>query len=447
MSGARVLIVDDDAELRSSTADWLEVSGFVPLTAGGFDEAAALIAQEPVDVVVSDIRMPGRDGMALLAHIRERASHVPVVLLTAHGDISLAVEAMRQGAEDFLEKPYDADHLVVVVQRALEKWENLRELDRLRRIVGTGSGLEARLIGASPQMLDLRRRITDVAPFDIDVLIVGETGAGKELVARALHEFSPRADKPFVAINCAAIPEAMFESELFGHARGAFTSASGERQGRIEFADGGTLFLDEVESLPVALQAKLLRVIQERCVERLGENVSRPLNVRFLAATKVDLNDPGQNNGFRPDLYFRLAGAELSVPALRDRGGDAALLFSHFAQLAAARYDRELPAISAEVRARLDQYDWPGNVRELKAMAERMALGLEMSPAGSAIAPDPDAGSADTLARRVARYEAGLIAVALQQAAGDRGEAARLLGLPRRTLNEKIARLGVVVAP
>lgn len=443
MSDGAVLIVDDDAELRASTADWLEVSGFHTQTASGFDDAVAKIAQDSPDVVLSDIRMPGKDGMALLAHVRAVAPQIPVVLLTAHGDISLAVEAMRQGAEDFLEKPYDAEHLVFVVERARNKSRDASELARLRQLVGEATGLEGRLIGASPQMSNLRQRIADVAAFDLDVLIVGETGAGKELVARALHELSPRARHPFVAINCAAIPEAMFESELFGHAKGAFTSAAGERQGRLEFAAGGTVFLDEVESLPVGMQAKLLRVVQERSLERLGENRSRDVDVRFLAATKVDLAEPTQSGNFRADLYFRLAGAEIHVPPLRERGDDAVLLFAHFARLAASRYQREVPEISARLRTDLVTRSWPGNVRELKALAERFALGLGDDAREQAPDQRKDGEADPPLAEQVQRFEAHVISEMLEQCGGNTADAAQRLGVPRRTLNEKIARLGL----
>jgi two-component system C4-dicarboxylate transport response regulator DctD len=311
-----------------------------------------------------------------------------------------------------------------------------RELRRLRR--GDGD-IETRLVGLSPAIAGLRRTIMQLADVDVDVLITGETGAGKEVVARALHDFGSRSSGQFVAINCAAIPEAVFESEIFGHAPGAFTGAVGERMGKFEFARGGTVFLDEIESMPLALQAKVLRAIQERRVEPLGTNASRPIDVRFVAATKVDLALESEAGRFRADLYFRLSTVELDVPPLRQRREDIPLLHALFASAAAQRFRMAEPDLDQAQRDALMARDWPGNVRELKAAAERAVLGVGRR-SGEAGMPT---GEGASLAERVARFEAGIISQALRDADGSTAAAADRLGLPRRTLNEKIARYGL----
>jgi two-component system C4-dicarboxylate transport response regulator DctD len=435
MTRGNIVLIDDEPELCAAAREWLEVSGFSVTTYTAPSLALERTDPEQTDCVVSDVRMPDLSGLDVLEHFRRAAPDLPVVLLTGHGDVAMAVDAMHSGAHDFIEKPCNAEHLVAILDRATERRRLGRELLRLRRVAG-GSALEDRLVGLSPGMANLRRSILQLADIDVDVLITGETGAGKEVVARALHDFGSRAKGEFVAINCAAVPESVFESEMFGHVRGAFTGAAGDRIGKLEHARGGTVFLDEIESMPLALQAKVLRVIQERVVEPLGTNKQRHIDVRFIAATKVDLKTESDAGRFRTDLYFRLATVELPIPPLRQRPDDVPLLFSLFAAQAARRFnlaDRATPPLPAGLEA----HSWPGNVRELKAAAERAVLGLARgSEAVSA---------AGTLAERVARFEAAVIEQALQEANGSTAEAAERLGLARRTLNEKIARYGLRV--
>jgi two-component system C4-dicarboxylate transport response regulator DctD len=436
MTRGRVVFIDDEVELCRAAAEWLGVSGFSVMTSSNPDETIAAVDPETFDCVVTDVRMPGLNGIDVLNHFRMAAPELPVVLLTGHGDVPLAVEAMRAGAHDFLEKPYDAELLVAVLDRAVERRRLGVELTRLRQAAGS-SELEDRLVGLSTPMAALRRSILQLADIDVDILVTGETGTGKEVIARALHDFGHRANGQFVAINCAAIPETVFESEMFGHAKGAFTGAAGERIGKLEYAKGGTVFLDEIESMPLALQAKVLRAIQERTVEPLGSNVARPIDVRFIAASKVDLKAESDAGRFRSDLYFRLATVDLAVPPLRERREDIPLLFDLFAERAARRFARDLSA-ARRLPADLLSADWPGNVRELKAAAERAVLGMDRKWAGQGPARE-----SRSLPDRVAAYEAMVIEEALRDCGGSTAMAAEALGLARRTLNEKIARYGL----
>jgi two-component system C4-dicarboxylate transport response regulator DctD len=342
MSRGRIAFIDDEPGLCEAAAEWLGVSGFEVATHTDPAMAMRRIVAGDCDCVVTDMRMPGASGMEVLRHFRSADPDLPVVLLTGHGDVALAVEAMRDGAHDFIEKPYDADHLVAVLDRAVERRRLVKELRRLR--LASTTSLDTRLVGISPGITALRRSVAQLADVDVDVLIVGETGTGKEVVARALHDFGSRAKGQFVAINCAAIPETVFESEVFGHDKGAFTGAVGARIGKFEYASGGTVFLDEIESMPLALQAKVLRAIQERSVEPLGSNAVRPIDVRFIAATKVDLKAESEAGRFRADLYFRLATVELDIPPLRDRREDIGLLHALFATAAAQRFNVGEPA-------------------------------------------------------------------------------------------------------
>ena len=441
MSGrGHILIIDDDSDLLAAASDWLEVSGFTVTAVSDPRAALERIADADPDVVISDIRMPGLDGMALLPEVLALRPGLPVVMMTGHGDIQLAVGAMRAGAEDFVEKPWDADYLVTVLDRAVEKRRMKREITRLQDLVASATGEAGGILGDSPAIRHLRERVTTFAGIDIDVLIIGETGVGKELVARALHEGSSRAAAPFVAINCAAIPESMFESEVFGHAKGAFTGALNERKGKFEHADGGTVFLDEIESMPPAFQAKILRLLQERTVERLGDNRPRSIDVRVVTAAKSDLSADIEAGRIRRDLYYRLAGGEIRIPPLRERSDDLGLLFAHFAGIAARRHGRAERAVTPDIVASLASHDWPGNVRELKARAERFALGLDESRT-QAPGAGPVAGI--TLPDRLAAFEIAEIRAAMQACDGRSALAAARLGIPRRTLNEKLSRYGL----
>jgi two-component system C4-dicarboxylate transport response regulator DctD len=434
MTRGRIVFIDDEAPLCEAAAEWLSVSGFTVETFTDPVRAMDAIGVDGCECVVTDMRMPHATGQEVLNHFRQADPELPVVLLTGHGDVFMAVEAMRSGAHDFIEKPYDAEHLVAVLDRAVERRRIGEELRRLRQSVR--ASLDTRLVGVSPGINELRRVVAQLADVDVDVLLNGETGTGKEVVARALHDFGRRAKGPFVAINCAAIPETVFESEIFGHEKGAFTGAAGSRIGKFEYGQGGTVFLDEIESMPLALQAKVLRVVQERVVEPLGSNRGRSLDVRFIAATKLDLMAESDAGRFRADLYFRLATVELSIPPLRERREDIGLLHALFASAAAQRFAVEEPAADTHLIRALEAQAWPGNVRELKAAAERFVLGIGRRQ------PTYE-GAMQALPQRVARFEADAIAAALRDCKGSTTEAAAQLGLPRRTLNEKIARYGL----
>jgi two-component system C4-dicarboxylate transport response regulator DctD len=380
--------------------------------------------------------MPGLSGLELLAEVQRRDADLPVILLTGHGDVPMAVEAMRDGAYDFLEKPFSPDALLNSLRRALDKRRLILENRRLHQQADHRAQLESSLLGVSRGLQNLRRQVLDLATLPVNVLIRGETGSGKELVARCLHDFGPRAKKPFVALNCAAIPEQLFEAELFGHESGAFTGAQGKRIGKLEYAHGGTLFLDEIESMPLAQQVKLLRVLQDQKLERLGSNQSIHVDLRIIAATKPDLLEEARAGRFREDLAYRLNVAQLRLPPLRERREDIPLLFDHFAQSAAERLGRSVEPLSGAQLGRLLSHDWPGNVRELANVAERQVLGLgEPEPEGI------EAGQ--SLAAQQEAFEAHCLKAALTRHKGDIKAVLAELQLPRRTFNEKMQRHGL----
>ncbi len=428
----RIHIVDDDVDHLTALCDLVEAAGY---TVRAFQAAKDLLLamSPPPDMVISDLRMPDMDGIGLLHALRETSLSVPVVLLTGHGDVVHAVEAIRAGAEDFLEKPYDSVHLLSVIRRTLDAQAARREVARLQHVLCERD--EVSILGRSRAMRAFRSRIADLASVDLGVVISGETGTGKELAARAIHAASARGSGPFVALNCAALSEAMAETVLFGHGTGVFAHDATGRAGKLEAANGGTLMLDEVETMPPSIQPKLLRVLQERTVERIGETTSRWLDIRVIATTKSPLR---QVESFRPDLYYRLAGTELATPSLREAGEDIPLIFAHYAQLAARRYGRADPDIPWTLQKKLKCAAWPGNVRELKASAEAYALGLFDMPDGSATKATPQ-----TLADRVADFEAREIAAALDAHVGNTLRASETLGIPRRTLNDKMRRYGL----
>ncbi|WP_042884345.1 sigma-54-dependent transcriptional regulator [Cupriavidus necator] len=433
-----VLIVEDDADVRLGCEQALRLEGIATRGVGSAEAALREVGPGYAGVVVSDIRLPGQDGMALLAQLRERDPALPVIMITGHGDVGLAVQAMKQGAYDFLEKPFSPEQLVDATRRALEQRRLALEVSELRDRLAGRQKLETRLIGHSPAVERLRRLIADLGGTDANVLIHGETGTGKELVARCLHESSQRQARNFVAINCGGLPEQLFESEIFGHEAGSFTGAARRRIGKIEHAEGGTLFLDEIESMPMPLQIKLLRVLQERVVERLGSNQPVPVNARVVAATKADLrllSDAGQ---FRADLYYRLNVITLELPPLRKRREDVPALFEHFVAHAALRFGREaVPATPAELAA-LVAYPWPGNVRELRNLAERHVLGLGCNPGHGTTAPE-----ALPLAQAVEQFERALIADAMRRHDGNLSRASEALGVAKTTLFDKVRKYGL----
>lgn len=432
-----VFLVEDDAAVRKGCEQALSIAD-IPVR--GFAHAEALLKamheQRPA-LVVTDVRLPGRDGMSLLRELRLLDRELPVLLMTGHGDVAMAVEAMREGAHDFIEKPFPSERLIAAVRSALEKRALLLENRRLRAQLGE-SGVQ-RIIGQTPAMQHIRQLVGSLAPTGVDLLINGETGAGKEVIARAIHEASGRRGA-FVAINCGALPESVFESELFGHEAGAFTGAGKRRIGRIEHASGGTLFLDEIETMPLNLQVKLLRVLQERSVERLGSNAGVPVDLRLVAASKADLKAAADAGQFRADLYYRLNVVSLDLPPLRARPADIPLLMAQFLAEAAQRYQRPLADWTPTDLARWQQHSWPGNVRELKNVADRWALGLPDGLPGASL-PDPNGGS---LAEQVDAAERALIIAALQRSGGNVVATAEALHTPRKTLYDKLTRHGIV---
>jgi len=433
-----VHLVDDDADLRHALKQSLELEGLSVVCHTSAEDVGDLPLRSLYGVVVSDIRMPGIDGLTLMRRILGIDPTMPVVLITGHGDVQMAVEAMRAGAYDFIEKPFAANRLFSVVERALEKRRLVLENRSLRNALEGSDDLSSRLVGRNPAIQRMRAQISAVADTDADVLITGETGTGKEVVARALHDFGPRRKGNFVAINCAALPADIFESELFGHEAGAFTGAQKLRIGKLEHANGGTVFLDEIESMPIDLQAKLLRAIEERSIERLGSNRQVALDVRFVAATKADLNN---NPAFRTDLYYRLNVITLEIPALRARRDDIPLLFFHLAREARARYRREIPDITPQIEAGLLAHDWPGNVRELRNVADRFVLGMW---AGFGSEPDKSLEiGTGSLSERMDAFERAVIRAEISRNGGALKPTYESLGVSRKGLYEKMRRLGI----
>ncbi|WPO99722.1 sigma-54 dependent transcriptional regulator [Pseudomonas sp. HR96] len=443
-SSVQVLLIDDDPHLRQALCQTLDLAGLRLLSLGDAQGVAQRIDRDWPGVVVSDIRMQGIDGLQLLEQLQARDSELPVLLITGHGDVPLAVQAMRAGAYDFLEKPFASEALLDSVRRALDLRRLVLENRSLRMALSDRQQLNGRLLGHSPPIVRLREQIGALAATRADVLILGETGAGKEVVARALHDLSSRRNGPFVAINAGALAESVVESELFGHEPGAFTGAQKRRIGKFEFANGGTLFLDEIESMSLDVQVKLLRLLQERVVERLGGNQQIALDIRVVAATKEDLRQAADQGRFRADLYYRLNVASLRIPPLRERGEDALLLFQHFVDAAGQRHGLKPPALQPAQRALLLRHDWPGNVRELQNAGERFALGLEL-------ALERDAGTRDEpwlapsggLSEQVEHFERSLIAAEMARPHGSLRSLAEALGLPRKTLHDKLRKHGL----
>ncbi|VXB46115.1 C4-dicarboxylate transport transcriptional regulatory protein DctD [Burkholderia sp. 8Y] len=436
-TGLQVIFIEDDELVRRASVQSLQLAGFEVAGHGSVESAARAIDAHFPGVIVSDIRLPGASGLDLLAQCRERAPDVPVILVTGHGDISMAVQAMRDGAYDFIEKPFASERLVEAVRRALERRTLVLENQALRRELAEQSSVAPRIIGRSPAIEQVRRLIANVAPTDASVLINGDTGAGKELIARSLHELSPRRDKPFIAVNCGALPEPMFESEMFGFEAGAFTGAQKRRIGKLEHASGGTLFLDEIESMPLSLQVKLLRVLQDGVLERLGSNQPVRANLRVVAAAKGDMNEHVADGTFRRDLLYRLNVVTITLPPLNERREDIVPLFEHFLLDAAVRYGRPAPLITDRQRAELMQRDWPGNVRELRNAADRMVLGV-LDDAGASLDT-----ATQSLKERTEHFERAVIGETLEQCGGAVAVAADRLQVGKATLYEKIKRYGL----
>jgi len=367
----KILIIDDEESIRSAVRMILKYENYVTEEAGTGADGVKLIETVPdVDAVLCDVKMPGMDGLDALRRMRDIREDVPVIMISGHGTVETAVEATRRGAFDFLEKPLDRDRLLLTIRNALGQRELVTENEALRK----GIADKYRIVGSSSVIEGLRQNIARVADTDARVLVTGENGTGKELVARNLHLLSDRHDRALVDVNCAAIPSELIESELFGHEKGAFTGADGKKIGKFEQADGGTLFLDEIGDMPLAAQAKVLRVLEENKVQRVGGDVDIGIDVRVIAATNKDLEKEVEEGNFREDLFYRLNVIPLIVPPLRDRGDDVVEIFSRFLQQACKKYARETMRVDAAAATHLKTQPWPGNVRELRNLAERVAL-------------------------------------------------------------------------
>jgi two-component system C4-dicarboxylate transport response regulator DctD len=428
-----VVFIDDDADLRAANVQSLQLADINVTAFASAKEALEIIDVDFAGVVVSDIRMPNIDGHQLFSRVRQIDPEIPVILISGHADVSEAIEAMRRGAYDFIVKPYIDDQLVQSIHRAQEKRRLVMDNRRLRALADEAASSWP-LIGQSTGMERLRKTLRQVAEADVDTFVEGETGVGKELAARALHNWGPRHRHPFVAVNCGALPSGLVESELFGHDLGAFPGAVRQRIGKIEFANRGTLFLDEVEAMPLEIQVKLLRFLAEREITPLGSNEVRSVDVRVITSAKVDL--AGEEGGLiRPDLMHRLCVAHVRVPPLRERRADIPLLFAHFVARAADRMGKQPPPITRAAQRMLNEYAWPGNVRELANFAERFAIGLDEDEGASGA----DAASFG-LRDKLELYEADLIREALTAGKGDVRTALDSLQLPRETFYAKVRR-------
>jgi len=442
-SNAKILIADDDDSLRRVLEFQLQEAGYEVLTAENGTRALEIFSSGAVDCLITDWRMPQMSGAELLQRVGAITSETPVIVITAFGDVETAVEAMRGGAFDFISKPFNRDAILLTVQKALKYGQVFAENRRLRRLVHKDFRLE-NVVGNSEKMRQVFHLVERVAQTDVTVLVEGESGTGKELIAKGIHFSGSRKDKPFVAINCAAIPDGLIEAELFGYKRGAFTGAVSESKGKFEEANGGTLFLDEISAMPLALQTRLLRVLQEQEITRLGENATRKINVRIIAATNENLTELIKQNEFREDLYYRLAVVPIHLPALRDRREDIPLLTEHFLKKSAAKHGIKPLRIEREVFNAFFNYVWMGNVRELENVVERMVvlsngetLSLQDVPENI---KNPQTSS-DNLwfslpnePINLESIESEIIRAALNRFDGNQSQTARYLGITRSAL-------------
>ena len=435
-----VLLIDDDPQVLDAYRETLEIAGLRVAAHSSAPSGLATVSPASESVIVCDVRMPQQDGFALLDLVKAIDGEIPIVLFSGHGDVPMAIRALREGAWDFLQKPADPLHLVDTVRRAIAHRRTILENRRLRLAQGGTDEWEHRIVGQAPATQKMRRILMRLANVETDIMLLGETGTGKEVAARALHELGKRAKGQFVAVNCGAIPETMLESELFGHEAGAFTGASSKRIGKIERANGGTLFLDEIESMPLGAQVRLLRVLQERVLERLGSNQPIALDVRVVTASKERLPELAAAGKFRQDLAYRLDIVRVDLPALRDRCQDIPLLFVHFLDPAAKRHQLPPHQVSPATLAEFSTRPWPGNIRELRNVAERCALGIEDLDSGGLVTIS---GSEETLEVQIDRFEKAAITAALTCHHGKIGVTAEALGISRKTLYLKMSKYGL----
>lgn len=439
-----IFFIDDNKTMRQSTRQWLELADYRVMDFDRAQPALDLIDKDFPGIIISDVKMPKMDGVSFQKAVSSIDPDLPVILVTAHGDIAMAVEATKNGAYDFFEKPFDPERILDTIKRAIEKRRLILENRDLRRNLNAAEGLDARLVGSSPLMRLLKREIISLAATDANILIIGETGTGKEIVAHCLHDWSARKEKAFIGVNCAAIPTSIAESEMFGHKAGAFTGAARNQRGKLEAVEGGTLFLDELIGMPLQIQSKLLRAIEERTIMRLGSNRTRPVDFRLISACNKPPASAIRDNELREDLYYRLNTVELIIPPLRERKEDIPLLFSLFLDRAAELYDRHPDLPGPAEYGDLLHYNWPGNVRELKSIAERYILthrgkeGRLSELLANGGKPKNAAGA--TLLEQVRLFERHLIKDAIKRNSGDMKKVMADLGVPRRTLNEKMHR-------
>ncbi len=442
----RVLIVDDEADSREALAELTQRWGYDVQTAGDGTEALRRAIEWHPDVILTDLVMPNMDGLWLLRALRAELPDCPVVLLTGRGTIQTAVQAIKEGAYDFIEKPLEVPRLRIVLERALEKKETMREVQLLRRrLAALAPGTD--VIGSGPAMQKVFELVNKVAPSNASVVIMGESGTGKEVVARAIHNLSPRKEKPFVALNCSAIPATLIESELFGYERGAFTGADQRRIGNFELAHNGTLFLDEIGELPLELQAKFLRVLEEHKIRRLGGRGEVEVDVRVLCATNRDLKEESRRGRFREDLYFRLHVFTIGLPPLKERREDIPLLVHHFIEKFNAETGKRVQGVSPAALGMLQGYAWPGNIRELRNTVERAMILVDGDVIGEEqLPPDMQASRPEAAMLRVPlgipldKVEKEYILSSLQKNGGNKARTAEILGISEKTLYNKLNR-------
>ncbi len=450
MSAGRILIVEDEGKLRRVIQLQLESAGFEVDGAASAEQAMPLAGLS--DLIITDLRLPGMDGLQFIHQLQARGAQAAIIVMTAHGSVETAVEAMKLGAADFLQKPFSLDHLSTTVQKVMAVQSLRAENQRMREELDRRYQFDS-IIGRSPAMREIFHTVERVAPTRATVLLAGESGVGKDMIARAIHQHSPRKNHAFVKINCTALPENLMESELFGYEKGAFTGASVSKPGKFEQADHGTAFLDEIGDVPGSIQVKLLRILQERQFERLGSNVTREVDVRVVAATNVDLRAALEEGRFREDLYYRLNVVPISIPPLRERKEDIPFLAIHFVGKLSKELGSSATEISAAAMDRLINHSWPGNVRELENTVERslvLASGTVLQPADIRIeAPRNTAAFTSQQApllpegETLEHWEQMMIREALRRANGNKSQAARLLGLTRNALRYRLSQIGL----
>jgi DNA-binding NtrC family response regulator len=450
MSAGRILVVEDEDKLRRVIRLHLESAGFDVDDAPSAEQAMplALLA----DLIITDLRLPGIDGIRFIQRLQERGAQAAIIVMTAHGSVETAVDAMKLGAADFLPKPFSLDHLATTVQKVMAVQSLRAENQRMREELDRRYQFDS-IIGRSPAMREIFHTVERVAPTRATVLLAGESGVGKDMIARAIHQHSPRKNHAFVKINCTALPENLMESELFGYEKGAFTGASASKPGKFEQADQGTAFLDEIGDVPGSIQVKLLRILQERQFERLGSNVTREVDVRVIAATNVDLRAALEEGRFREDLYYRLNVVPISIPPLRERKEDIPFLAIHFVEKLSKELGSSATELSASAMDKLINHSWPGNVRELENTIERslvLASGGVLQPADVRIEAPRNASAFTSLqapllpeGETLEHWEQMMIREALRRANGNKSQAARMLGLTRNALRYRLSQIGL----